>query len=232
MKRNSLQSMIVVMIIGLIFNACASSVDVMPVPINTIKEKKNAVCLDCYKTKYKKVLVKLILDYKALTIEVNELKKKVIYQNGRILNLEKKKIIELKSKRKLIKLKKDIKVAFVNTWSLYLREMPSSNSPSYRSYNVGRRVEIKSVINDWVELSNGSYVKSEWISAYHKKSLIVIKKVSLRSKPFVEENTWSENSSAGTKLQSVASVLNNEWYLLEDGTFISSRFVIENNKDK
>jgi len=201
-------------------------------------------------TKSKKAIDILIKKYKKLDADISSLKKEVIELketvnsqknqidflegvvkiNDRDINkttLLKEVVEEKKTVINLIEnFNHESYAAIVNTWELNVRVKPQRTSREYYSVKIGKEVKvIKEIDSYWSKLNDGTYINTEYVSKMDIKRLYVINNVNLRSLPIVKQNTWIKELKKGTALTSVSRVLNNNWYLLEDGNYVHADFV-------
>ena len=201
-------------------------------------------------TKSKKAIDILIKKYKKLDADISSLKNEVIelketvgsqkmqidFLEGVVKindrNINKTTLLNevVEKKKTVINLIENLNyesyAAIVNTWELNVRVKPQRTSREYYSVKIGKEVKvIKEIDSYWSKLNDGTYINTEYVSKMDIQRLYVINNVNLRSLPIVKQNTWIKELKKGTALTSVSRVLNNNWYLLEDGNYVHADFV-------
>lgn len=112
---------------------------------------------------------------------------------------------------------------YVTHWEVAVRKAPTSNGTYIKSVYIGEKVNVIEILdNGWVNTDIG-YIYGSLLSPAPDKKInlsVSYDSANIRNKPFDSEDTFVRKASKKEILQAITTVLNGNWYLLDNGEFI------------
>lgn len=170
----------------------------------------------------------LIASHNKSTVLIDLLQQEVDSLKQQVTILNKNKIL-----RKTAALSNvDTNGLIVTAWMANKRQAPSIQSKIVSSLQIGTRLKTISYYENWYKLEDGSYISNRGVEKILPTKIKTKKKANLRSYPFIKDETLIETVNAKTDLIAIASTRNNEWFILENGTYVLKNEIeaIENER--
>lgn len=120
-----------------------------------------------------------------------------------------------------IKILEDKNEFFVAVETLNVRAEPRISATVKKKYSIGTRFNCTPLDNEWCKISQNEYVWVKGFEKINKKTITLKKDTALRTKPTISINTYAGKIEKGSVIESLGTV-QNKWYLLNNGLFITS----------
>ena len=116
----------------------------------------------------------------------------------------------------------------IKTWYANVREKPSLNSKIVVYHKIGTIVKFNYFNDKWVKLSNKYFISRKVIKPIENSNITIktVNKATVRDIPYFKGKVVSQIDK-NTNLKAIV-LLDNGWYLLNNGNFIYSSNVVEN----
>ena len=111
----------------------------------------------------------------------------------------------------------------VATGTLNVREDASMNARIVDKYKIGREVSGFDLNNGWIQIKNLNYFLSKSFVVEKSNIPLTVERNSfIKSSPKFDERNNIQLVKKGEELKATAKVMNGNWFILQDGSFINS----------
>lgn len=133
-----------------------------------------------------------------------------------------------KNEMKVEKSSTEVQEFVVNTWALNARKGNSIDFGIVGRYKIGSIVKVQDVDEQWVKVKGtNKHLSKDYLVEKEELEIITTNNTIIRSFPSFEKKYIKNKIEKNIKLRAVAKLLNTQWYLLENGTFINKRYIKE-----
>lgn len=111
----------------------------------------------------------------------------------------------------------------VATETLNVRQDASMNARVVDKYKIGKEISGFDLNNGWIQIKNLNYFLSKsFVVEKSNIPLTVVKNSFIKSSPKFDERNNIKLVKKGEELKATAKVMNGNWFILQDGSFINS----------
>lgn len=111
----------------------------------------------------------------------------------------------------------------VATETLNVRQDASMNARIVNKYKIGREVSGFDLNNGWIQIKNLNYFLSKSFVVEKSNIPLTVERNSfLKSSPKFDEKNNLQLVKKGDELKATARVMNGNWFILQDGSFINT----------
>ncbi len=114
----------------------------------------------------------------------------------------------------------------VATETLNVRQDASMNARIVDKYKIGREISGFDLNNGWIQIKNLNYFLSKSFVVEKSNIPLTVEKNSfIKSSPKFDERNNIKLVKKGEELKATAKVMNGNWFILQDGSFINSNVI-------
>ena len=111
----------------------------------------------------------------------------------------------------------------VATETLNVRQNASTDSRIVDKYKLGREVIGFDLNNGWIQIKNlNQFLSKSFVVEKSNIPLVVARNSYVKSAPKFDERFNRQLVKKGEELNATARVMNGNWYILQDGSFINT----------